>query len=167
MRGGIGSAYLGNLGGASIPLDAALRPDYRNFSFAQILDAYLVHPRSGALFLQRQEAVHAPVLFLSAVRPRRLEESFLGHPCAERYRLRRGMNVDYQQPRYARDLHVARVRASKQPVAGLLAHRQESTAIHAGYIYNMASLKENGGIHAGRGHYRYGVRNARGDRRAV
>ena len=37
LQNNVGSAYLGNLGAASVPLDYFLRPQYRNFSFAQPL----------------------------------------------------------------------------------------------------------------------------------
>ena len=39
LQNNVGSAYLGNLGAASVPLDYFLRPQYRNFSFAQSFDA--------------------------------------------------------------------------------------------------------------------------------
>ena len=44
LQNNVGSAMLGNMGGASVPLDFFLRPQYSDFTFAQAFDAYLMTP---------------------------------------------------------------------------------------------------------------------------
>ena len=141
LRGGIGSAYLGNLGGASIPLDAALRPDYRNFSFAQILDAYLVTPDRANFYNTKKPFTHLSYFF--GGQKKRLEES-LWATHAQQISPSTGMNIDYKS-RGTRGTYTNQGARDKNLSLGF-SHTGKKYSIHAGYIYNMASLKENGGI---------------------
>lgn len=141
LQGGIGSAYLGNLGGASIPLDAALRPDYRNFSFAQILDAYLVTPDRANFYNTKKPFTHLSYFF--GGQKKRLEES-LWATHAQQISPSTGMNIDYKS-RGTRGTYTNQGARDKNLSLGF-SHTGKKYSIHAGYIYNMASLKENGGI---------------------
>ncbi|MDD3107945.1 MAG: hypothetical protein PHV49_01865, partial [Alistipes sp.] len=76
LQNNVGSAYLGNLGAASIPLDFALRPNYRNFSFAQSFDAYLITPERARFFNGKKPFTH--LSYFMSGQTKRLEESFWG-----------------------------------------------------------------------------------------
>ncbi len=87
LQNNVGSAYLGNLGAASVPLDYFLRPQYRNFSFAQSFDAYLFTPQRVRYFNVKKPFTH--LSYFMSGQTRRLEESFWG-PMRRTFRLRRG-----------------------------------------------------------------------------
>ena len=63
VRGGVGSAYVGTLGSAAVPLDASLRPDYRDFSFVQPLDSYIVTPERANFYNTKKPFTHLSYFF--------------------------------------------------------------------------------------------------------
>ncbi len=141
LRGGIGSAYLGNFGSASIPLDASLRPEYRDFSFAQILDSYLVTPDRADYYNTKKPFTHLSYFF--GGEKTRLEES-LWATHAQQISPSTGVNIDYKS-RGTRGTYSNQGTRDKN-LSVAFSHTGKKYSLHAGYIYNMASLKENGGV---------------------
>ena len=58
LQNNVGSAMLGNMGGASVPLDFFLRPQYSDFTFAQAFDAYLMTPERARFFNVKKPFTH-------------------------------------------------------------------------------------------------------------
>ena len=58
LQNNVGSAYLGNLGAASVPLDFFIRPNFKNFSFAQSFAAYLITPEQVRFFNVKKPFTH-------------------------------------------------------------------------------------------------------------
>lgn len=118
------------------PLDAALRPDYRNFSFAQILDAYLVTPDRANFYNTKKPFTHLSYFF--GGQKKRLEES-LWATHAQQISPSTGMNIDYKS-RGTRGTYTNQGARDKNLSLGF-SHTGKKYSIHAGYIYNMVSLK--------------------------
>ena len=67
LQNNVGSAMLGNMGGASVPLDFFLRPQYSDFTFAQAFDAYLMTPERARFFNVKKPFTHLSY-FMSGLR---------------------------------------------------------------------------------------------------
>lgn len=141
VRGGVGSAYVGTLGSAAVPLDASLRPEYRDFSFAQPLDSYIVTPERACFYNTKKPFTHLSYFF--GGQKKKLEESlWVTH--AQQISPSTGINIDYKS-RGMRGQYTNQASRDKN-LSLAFSHTGKKYSIHAGYIYNMASLKENGGI---------------------
>ena len=141
LQNNVGSAMLGNMGGASVPLDFFLRPQYSDFMFAQAFDAYLMTPERARFFNVKKPFTHLSYFF--GGHKKRLEES-LWATHAQQISPSTGMNIDYKS-RGTRGTYTNQGARDKNLSLGF-SHTGKKYSIHAGYIYNMASLKENGGI---------------------
>ena len=141
LQNNVGSAYLGNLGAASVPLDYFLRPQYRNFSFAQSFDAYLFTPQRVRYFNVKKPFTH--LSYFMSGQTRRLEESFWGAH-AQNVSPSTGFNVDYRS-RGTRGIYTWQGTRERN-LSLAFSHTGKKYSVHAGYIYNMQNVKENGGI---------------------
>ncbi len=141
MKEGVGAIYTGNQGGVNMPLDYFSRPRYRDFSFAQAIDSYLITPER-ARFYNVKKPFSQVTYFLSG-QTRRFEENF-GLIHAQNISPSTGFNVEYRS-RGARGMYTNHKTRDKN-LSVAFSHTGKKYSLQAGYIYNMANLKENGGI---------------------
>ena len=141
LQNNVGSAYLGNLGAASVPLDFSLRPNYRNFSFAQSFDAYLITPERARYFNVKKPFTQ--LSYFMSGQTKRLEESFWGTH-AQNISPSTGFNVDYRS-RGTRGIYTWQGTRERN-LSLAFSHTGKKYSVHGGYIYNMQTVKENGGI---------------------
>ncbi len=141
LQNNVGSAYLGNLGAASVPLDFFIRPNFRNFSFAQSFAAYLITPEQVRFFNVKKPFTH--LSYFMSGQTRRLEESFWGTH-AQNISPSTGFNVDYRS-RGTRGIYTWQGTRERNLSLGF-SHTGKKYSVHAGYIFNMQNVKENGGI---------------------
>lgn len=141
LQNNVGSAYLGNMGAASVPLDYFLRPQYRNFTFAQSFDTYLMTPARARFFNVKKPFTHLSYFY--AGQTKRLEEG-LWATHAQNVSPSTGFNIDYRS-RGTRGIYVHQGTRDRNLSLGF-SHTGKKYTVHAGYIYNMGDIKENGGI---------------------
>lgn len=141
LRNGVGDAYLGNLGGASVPLDFSTRPRYRDFNFASAYDAYFFTPSNVDFFNVKRPFTHFN--YLSAGQKRYLEENFsITH--AQNIAPSTGFNISYKS-RGTRGIYSWQ-RARDKNLSVAFNHTGKRYSVHAGYIYNSVDVRENGGL---------------------
>ncbi len=140
-RVGAGDAYQGNLGGAVVPLDFARRPDYQDFSFAQGFDAYNIFPER-ALFYNTKRPITLLSYYMSG-QTKRFEEGFYLTQ-AQNISPSSGFNIDYRSQGTRGLYNWSKGRDKNLSLA--FSHTGRKYTLHAGYIYNTANNKENGGI---------------------
>lgn len=141
LRNGVGDAYLGNLGGAAIPLNFFDRTQKRNFSFANAYDEYFMTPENVKFFNTKKAFTH--LNYLSAGKANQMEENFaIAH--AQNASPSTGFNIDYKS-RGTRGIYSWQ-RARDKSLSMALSHTGKKYTAHGGYIYNSIDLKENGGV---------------------
>lgn len=141
LRSGVGDAYQGNLGGASIPLSYFDRPAYRDFAFSQAFDAYLIHPETARFFNVKKPFTHFS--YYSSGNASNYEEGFyLTH--AQNISPSSGFNVDYRSQGTKGFYRWSKARDKNLSLA--FSHTGKKYSLHAGYIYNMTDNQENGGV---------------------
>ena len=141
LRKGVGDVYLGNLGGATIPLDFFDRPDGRNFSFTRAFDAYLFDVSNVDFFNVKRP--FSLLSYGSAGQKRHLEENFaIVH--AQNISPSSGFNINYKS-RGTRGIYTWQ-RSRDKDLSIAFSHTGKRYSIHAGYIYNSVDLRENGGL---------------------
>ena len=84
---------LGNMGGASVPLDFFLRPQYSDFTFAQAFDAYLMTPERARFFNVKKPFTHLSY-FMSGATQHLEEGLWVTH--AQNVSPSTGFNLDYK-----------------------------------------------------------------------
>lgn len=141
QREELGDAYLGNLGGASIPLNYFRRPDFQDFSFAQSLATYLFTPANVRYFNVKKPFTH--LSYFSSGQARKLEENFWATH-AQNISPATGFNIDYRS-RGTKGFYALQNSREKNLSLGF-SHTGKKYTIHAGYIYNMTNVRENGGL---------------------
>ena len=141
LQNNVGSAYLGNMGAASVPLDFALRPQYIDFTFAQAYDTYLMTPERVRFFNVKKPFTHLSYFYSGQTK--RLEEGFWATH-AQNVSPSTGFNVDYRS-RGTRGMYIHQGTRDRN-LSAAFSHTGKKYSIHAGYIYNMGDIKENGGI---------------------
>lgn len=137
----VGDAFLGNLGGATIPLNYITRPTNENFTFAEAFNSYLRTPSNATFY----NVKHIFTLFeyLSAGSSSKREENFsITH--AQNISPSTGFNLDYQS-RGTRGIYTWQ-QARDKSLSMAISHTGKKYSVHAGYIYNSINLKENGGV---------------------
>lgn len=141
LQNSVGAAYLGNLGAAVVPLNFFARPHYRDFTFAEPFDVYRITPERARYFNVKHPFTHLSYIFSGQTR--KLEENFsVAH--AQNISPSSGFNVDYHS-RGTRGMY--RHQAARQKnLSVAFSHTGKKYTVHAGYIYNMANLRENGGV---------------------
>ncbi|MDR2935921.1 MAG: putative porin, partial [Rikenellaceae bacterium] len=141
LRQGVGSAYLGNLGGAALPLNYFDRPASENFSFTDAYNAYLKNPSNARFFNVKKPFTHL-TWYMSGQSARAEEQLRVLH--AQNISPSTGFNVDYLN-RGTRGIY-AHQEAKDKNLSLAFSHTGKKYAIHAGYIHNMGNLNENGGV---------------------
>lgn len=137
----VGDAFLGNLGGATIPLNYFTRPTFENFTFAEAFASYLRTPENAEFYNVKK--VFTLFEYLSAGSTSQREENFaIKH--AQNISPSTGFNLDYQS-RGTRGIYTWQGARDKS-LSMALSHTGKKYTVHAGYIYNSVNLKENGGI---------------------
>lgn len=141
QRDGVGDAYTGQLGGPTIPLNYVDRPEYRNFEFADVFNAYYYTPQNAPHY--NVKAPFTQLTYISSGQKNKLEENFqIRH--AQNVSPSTGFNVDYKS-RGAKGIYNWQ-RARDKNFSMALAHTGKKYTVHAGYIYNAVFLRENGGL---------------------
>ncbi len=141
LKEGVGDAYLGNYGAASLPLNYAARPQNRDFSFANAYRTYFTTPENARFFNVKKPYTH--LMYMSSGQKRYLEDDFAATH-AQNVNPSTGFNVDYKS-RGARGVYAWQRTRDKNLSLGF-SHTGKKYSVHAGYIYNMASVRENGGL---------------------
>lgn len=141
MREGVGSASLGNLGGATIPLDYFARPQFRNFSFVQAWAAYLKSPEQITFYNARMPYTNISYQ-MSGQRTK--EEQLFHAVISQNISPSSSINLDYNSDGMKGQYE--RQKALDRYFSANFAHTGKRYAIHGGYIYNVGDIQENGGI---------------------
>jgi hypothetical protein len=137
----VGSAYLGNLGGAARPLNWFRQPRMQDFSFLNAYDAYLTTPERARFFNTKRPFTNL-TWFMSGQTANAEEQLRVLH--AQNISPSTGFNLDYLN-RGTRGMY--RYQAAKDKNLSLVAsHTGKRYSVHGGYIYNMGEIRENGGI---------------------
>lgn len=138
---GVGSAYQGQMGGATIPLDYAERQDYRNFRFAQAFDTYYFTPERARFFNVKRPLTQFSY-YWSGQTSRYEEGFYITH--AQNISPSTGFNIDYKS-QGMRGFY-AHSRARDKNLSMAFSHTGKKYTVHAGYIYNKVDNNENGGV---------------------
>lgn len=141
MTPDVGSAYLGNLGGASIRLNYFERPDRRDFSFLNAYDAYLLTPERAPYYNVKRPFTNLS-WYMSGQTARAEEQLRVTH--AQNISPSSGFNVHYLN-RGTKGLF-RRQRAKDKNLSLAFGHTGKRYSIFAGYLYNGAEIIENGGL---------------------
>lgn len=141
MRDGVGSAYLGNLGGANIPLNYFKRPNNSNFSFVQVWDSYILTPEKVMFY--NAKTPYSRVSY-SMSGQRMVEENLFDFVLSHNISPSTSASVVYRADG-TRGIY-NRQRALDRYFGLNVAHTGKKYAIHGGYIYNVGDVDENGGI---------------------
>lgn len=141
LRKGVGDAYQGKLGGASIPLNYFDRPRYDDFNFAQGFYAYHYFPENVKYYNVKKP--FSQFNYLWAGKKKYQEENFsITH--AQNISPSTGFHIDYKS-RGTRGIYRNHRGRAKNLSFGLY-HTGKRYSIHAGYIYNAILNRENGGV---------------------
>ena len=138
----VGSAYLGNLGGAALRLNYFERPEAsRDFSFLNAYDAYLLTPGRAPYFNTKRPFTNLS-WYMSGQTARAEEQLRVTH--AQNISPSTGFNVYYLN-RGTRGLY-RRQRARDRNLSVAFGHTGKRYSIFAGYLYNGGQIIENGGL---------------------
>lgn len=141
MRQGVGSASLGFLGGATIPLNYFERPQWQNFSFVQAWSPFIMTPEKVRFYNARTPYTNISYQ-MSGQRAK--EESLFHALISQNVSPSTSFNLDYTaEGTKGTYLHQ---RTMDRNFAANFAHTGKRYAIHAGYIYNVGDVSENGGV---------------------
>ncbi len=141
MRKGVGSASLGNVGGATIPLNYFDRPQFRNFSFLQAWASYLMTPEQILFYNARMPYTNISYQ-MSGQRAK--EEQLFHAVISQNISPSSSINLDYNSDGMKGQYE--RQKALDRYFSANFAHTGKRYAIHGGYIYNVGDIQENGGI---------------------
>ncbi|MCD8103122.1 MAG: putative porin [Alistipes sp.] len=141
LRKGVGDAYQGPLGGASVPISYFDRANYQDFSFGQAYDAYNIFADRALFFnVKRPLTIFT---YLTAGQKQKAEENF-GITHAQNISPSTGFNIDYKSRGTKGVYNWQKSRAKNLSAA--FSHTGKKYSIHAGYIYNTIQNRENGGL---------------------
>ncbi|MDR2886142.1 MAG: putative porin [Rikenellaceae bacterium] len=141
MRQDVGSAYLGNLGAAAIPLNYFTRPQYRNYEFAQAYDVYFYTP-TNVKFYNVKHPFTQMSYYSSGQKKYAEEYLYVSH--AQNISPSSGFNFDYKS-RGTKGIYTNQKTRDKN-LSLAFSHTGKKYTFHGGYIYNAAILRENGGV---------------------
>ncbi len=137
----VGVAYLGNLGGAAVPLNFYNRPQNTLFSFLDAYDMYLFTP-STARFFNAKRPFTQLSYFMSGQTLRAEEQLRVLH--SQNISPSSSFNLDYRNNGTRGMYHNQRSKDKNLSIA--FTHTGKRYSVHAGYIYNMGDIRENGGL---------------------
>ncbi|MEG2755942.1 MAG: putative porin, partial [Mucinivorans sp.] len=141
QRYGVGQASLGNLGGATIPLDYFQRPNYSNFSFVQAWDSFIMTPER-VLFYNAKVPYSRLSYEMSG--QTKLEEQLLHFVISHNISPSTTAHLVYQADG-TKGMYMNQKALDRYFMVNV-AHTGKRYAIHGGYIYNHGNVDENGGI---------------------
>lgn len=141
MREDVGSAYLGNLGGATIPLNYFRRPEPNNFSFVKAWDAYIMTPERATFYNAKIPYSRLSYEMSGQVL---VEENAFNFILSQNISPSTSVGIEYNAD--ATKGIYARQKAMSRYFTVNVAHTGKRYAIHGGYIYNHGEIDENGGI---------------------
>ena len=137
----VGDAYMGNLGGGTVPLNYFRRPEFQDFSFAQPYYAYLYTPETAPFYNVKKPYT---MLSYSTSGQRRKAEEIISVIHAQNITPSTGFNVTYHtnktKGRYANQA------TNDVDLTVGISHTGKRYSAHAGYVYNGIDNFENGGI---------------------
>ncbi|GHU98160.1 hypothetical protein FACS1894159_00230 [Bacteroidia bacterium] len=141
MRSDVGDAMIGPLGAGTIPLNAARHPHYRDWEFAEAFYSYGFEPENTPFYNVKRPFTQ--LSYFSAGQKQRAEESlWVTH--AQNISPSTGFNVNYRN-RGTRGIYAHQGSKDKN-LSLAFNHTGKRYSLHAGYIYNAAFIKENGGL---------------------
>lgn len=141
IDGGIGSANLGNVGGATIPLNYFSRTTPLNFAFLNVWSTYILRPRDVIFY--NAKVPYSRLTYSMSGQVRNEENLFhiiLSHNVSPSTSFNVVYNAESTKGLYMYQGTMDRYFAAS------LAHTGKRYAIHGGYIYNHGNINENGGI---------------------
>jgi hypothetical protein len=137
----VGDAYIGPLGAGSVPLDYARRPAWNDFEFAQAFYSYIYTPENVPFYNVKKPFTQ---LSYSMSGKKEEQEESLGVIHAQSASPSTGFNVNYRL-RDTRGMYAHQGSKDKN-LSMAFGHTGKRYTLHAGYIYNMADVKDNGGM---------------------
>ncbi len=140
LKNDVGSAYLGNLGGAAIPLNYFTRPRYEDFQFAQAYDSYYWTPERVRFY--NGKAPYTRLTYIMSGQARRYEENF-GLIHSQNINPSTGFSLDYLS-RGTKGMYTWQ-KARDKNLSVSAYHTGKKYTVHGGYIYNAVLNNENGG----------------------
>lgn len=141
QREDVGDFFLGPLGAGSIPINYMRRPSGNDFTFATPFYSYVFTPENARFY-----NVKRPLTILSYgwAGQRTNQEEILRVVHAQNISPSTGFNITYNN-HGTRGIYTWQ--ASKDKNLSLaFNHTGKRYTVHGGYIYNMASTRENGGM---------------------
>ena len=136
----LGDIALGGLGQPTMPLNYFNRPEDRDFSFAEVYDAYTYNMENVPFYNVKKPFFH--MTYLESGQKRYREEHFeLVH--AQNISPSTGFNVDYKS-RGTRGQY-DRQRTKNHNVSVAVQHTGKRYSVHAGFFNNHIEQQENGG----------------------
>ncbi len=141
LKQDIGSASLGNLGGATIPLRYIDRPQIINFEFVKAWRAYQKRPEDIRFYNARMPYTN---ISYEMSGQRAFEESLFHIILSQNISPSTSVNIDYHAD--GTKGSYTNQKAMDKNFSANFAHTGKRYAIHAGYIYNTGNINENGGV---------------------
>ncbi len=138
---GIGSAYLGIVGGATTPLDYFSRPNPANFSFLRVWDTYIKNPDEVSFYNTRLPYSRLDFGMSGQVSE---EERLLNFILSHNVDPSTNINLEYSGEG-TRGQYINQ-NTLVWNLALSFAHTGKRLSVHGGYIYNGGNIRENGGI---------------------
>ena len=142
IDGGIGSAYLGNIGSAVMPLNYFSRPSVNaDFSFVGVWRPYILRPKDVLFY--NAKLPYSRLTYSMSGQVRNEENLFhvvLSHNVSPSTTFNIVYNAEATKGLYMNQNTMNRYFAAS------FAHTGKRYAIHGGYIYNHGNIDENGGV---------------------
>lgn len=136
-----GVIYNGNLGGANTPLDFFNRPNMQYFSFLNAYSSYLYFPDNVPFYNSKRPFTQLS-FFMSGQTKRAEEQLRVLH--AQNISPSSSFNIEYRN-NATRGMYNHQ-RSKDKNLSLAFAHTGKRYTVHAGYIYNMGDIEENGGV---------------------
>ncbi len=141
-RNDVGSASLGNLGGSAIPYHYFLRPEARDFSFVQSWRPYQMTPEQVLFYNARTPYTNITYQLFGGQKSK--EESQFHGLISQNISPSTSFNLDYRADG-TKGMYLHQ-RALSRYFSANFVHTGKRYAVHAGYIYNVGDIDENGGV---------------------
>ncbi|MFI3322529.1 MAG: putative porin [Rikenellaceae bacterium] len=137
----VGSAYNGNLGGASIALDYFNRADNRKFAFLNAYNDYLYRPDNVPYYNSKVPFTQL-TYFMSGQTSRAEQQLRVTH--AQTISPSSSFNLTYRN-NGTKGMYNSQA-ATEKNFSTAFDHTGKKYTFHGGYIYNMGDIDENGGL---------------------
>lgn len=141
QKKGVGDAYQGNLGGATVPLAYHDRPDYQDFEFTQPFYSYIFTPETAPFYNVKRP--YTRLQYITAGQKRYAEDNFsIIH--AQNIAPSTGFNLTYHNLG-TRGIYTNQ-RTRNADVSIGVSHTGKRYSAHAGFIHNKLDVHDNGGV---------------------